>query len=953
MNKKAYWLLIPLVLLVVLGGLNIYRKIVWKEPTDGVEWQTGSAGLTAIKVDPNGPGYIYAGIKPGDILYSINGARINNKIDLVKSLWTASSSGQKLTYQINRQGDLLFPSLTTVMKGVSLNYFYLALIGVMTLIIGLIVFFNSPRPLAPPNTYYYLLSVVLYGFYVFSHTGTLDLLDTVFYWLNNAAFLAFPPLLLHFFLIFPQRKKFVRRKPSTITLLYLPAALLLLARIGIHLPTLNDLDNTLMLRLYEGLEKLYLLHFAIYTFLTLATLTHSYLRHPSFLVRKQLKWIVYGLGFGILPFTGLYIVPFLLGRAPGPVAELTILLQALVPLSFSYSISRSRVMDLEVLLKKAATLVFSYFVLALLYVAVGAQTKIFTENRLNAILLWLLAIVLGGTLLTPLKKLFQALFDRLFYKRSYQYRKTLLSISKEISRERNLEYLARSLLELIANALSLDGIALLLPVENEPRTFELFSARGDVAHLPRRLTLEPDLLAELKESHSLSYYSLSDKKDLQAKYAAVRAAGFEHLLGLQVEDSTIGCLAMGKKIDRTFLTSEDWELLTTIASPVALAVENAYLYNQASLRAAELERLKDYSENIIESLNVGVAVLDQNGRVIGWNRVLEDTFGRKKSAVIGDSLLRVLGPANFTAVFPPDTQADYHLLSEIRITLPSGVQRLFDVAKTPLLDNSLQPYGTIVVFEDVTEKRQMQQQLLTSEKLASLGLLSAGVAHEINTPLTGISSYVQMLQKKVTDEHFAQILQKIEAQTDRVSRIIKNLLNISRNPSDLAFHRVALKETLQEILSLIEYKLKTMNIALELDLAPVKPLWAQGERLQQVFINIILNAIDAMPAGGTLKIELAETETEAVICITDTGTGIKEQHLPHIFDPFFTTKGIGKGTGLGLSISYAIVQEHEGRIGVESVVGRGTRFTISIPKDLDRRKRDAVRPPNPIPLRET
>ena len=180
----------------------------------------------------------------------------------------------------------------------------------------------------------------------------------------------------------------------------------------------------------------------------------------------------------------MYIIPFLLGRAPGPVAELTILLQALVPLSFSYSISRSRVMDLEVLLKKAATLVFSYFVLALLYVAVGAQTEIFAENRLNAILLWLLAIVLGGTLFTPLKKLFQALFDRLFYKRSYQYRKTLLSISKEISRERNLENLARSLLELIANALSLDGIALLLPVENEPRSFEIFSARGNVAGLP-------------------------------------------------------------------------------------------------------------------------------------------------------------------------------------------------------------------------------------------------------------------------------------------------------------------------------------------------------------------------------------------------------------------------------------------------------------------------------------
>jgi PAS domain S-box-containing protein len=943
MKKRAYWLLVPLAILVFLGGLNVYRKIVWKEPTDGVDWQTRSTGLTAIKVDPNGPGYIYATIKPGDILFTINGVRINNKIDLVKILWTASRMNQKLTYQINRQGDLMFLSLMTAMKGVSLNYFYLALIGLMTLIIGLIVLFNSPRPFAPPNTYYYLLTVILFAFYIFSHTGQLDLLDSVFYWLNNAAFLAFPPLLLHFFLIFPQRKRFIRQKPSWIRILYLPAVLLLAARIAFHLPQLNNLDASLTFRIYETLEKIYLFHFALFTLLTLATLIHSYLRHPGYLVRKQLKWVVYGLGFGIVPFTALYVIPYLAGHTPGPVAELTILLQALVPLSFSYAISRTRVTDIEVLIKKAATLVFSYFVLALLYVAVGAQTKIFAENRLNAILLWLLAIVLGGTLFTPLKKLVQALFDRLFYKRSYQYRKTLLSISKEISRERNLENLARSLLELIANALSLDGIALLLPAEGAPRTFEVFSARGGVDNLPLRLTFEPELYAELKTSHSLSFYTLADRKDLQARFGQIRTSRLEHILALQVEDSMIGCLAMGRKTDRTFLTREDWELLTTIASPVALAVENAYLYNQASLRARELERLKDYSENIIESLNVGIAVLDGNGRIIGWNRVLEETFGRKKAEVIGDSLVHVLGPENFSAVFPPDTQADYHLLGEIRIGLPSGVQRIFDVAKTPLLDNSLNPYGTIVAFEDITEKIQMQQQLLTSEKLASIGLLSAGVAHEINTPLTGISSYVQMLQKKSTDVHFAQVLAKIEAQTDRVSRIIKNLLNFSRNPSDLAFHRVSLLDTLQEILSLIDYKLKTMNIVLELALAPVKPIWAQGERLQQVFINIILNALDAMPGGGTLRIELFETETEAVIRITDNGTGIKEQHLPHIFDPFFTTKGVGKGTGLGLSISYAIIKEHEGRIGVDSVIGRGTSFTISLPKDLDRRKLEAAR----------
>ncbi|GAG29326.1 unnamed protein product, partial [marine sediment metagenome] len=247
---------------------------------------------------------------------------------------------------------------------------------------------------------------------------------------------------------------------------------------------------------------------------------------------------------------------------------------------------------------------------------------------------------------------------------------------------------------------------------------------------------------------------------------------------------------------------------------------------------------------------------------------------------------------------------------------------------TPLLDNKMNPYGTVIVFEDITEKISLQQQLLTSEKLASIGLLSAGVAHEINTPLTGISSYVQILQKKFTNSHHSQILEKIEVQTDRVARIIKNLLNFARNPSESSFQQVNLKESLQEIISLIDYKLKNMNINLELNINSIDPLWAQEEKIQQVFINIILNAIDVMPDGGTLEIELSQMNNQAVIKIKDTGTGIKDQYLPHIFDPFFTTKGFGKGTGLGLSISYAIIKEHEGRITVESKEREGSLFTI-------------------------
>jgi two-component system NtrC family sensor kinase len=936
MNKKVHLAILLLAVLLVLGGLNIYKKISWKEPTDGVTWKRKSVGLVAVKIETDGPGYLH-GLKKGDILYSINGEPIRDKIDIVKNLWFTGTT-QKVIYEINRQGELIYPSFHLTQKKVNLIYFFLALIGLTTLAIGVIVFLNSKKPFTMPYVFFYFLCLSFYSFNIFSPTGELNTLDSIFYWLDKTAFLIFPPLLLHFFLIFPQRKKFLKENPSKIVFFYLPCVFFLLVKIYFHLPFFTNLKSVLIPMFYATTKRLDLFHFTLFSLATLTTLIQSSLKPSNLLIKKQLKWIISGLSFGIIPFTLFYTIPFIVGQIPSQAAELTVLLTALIPLTFAYSISRYKLMDFEVLLRKAITLIFSYVVIGAVYFIVTSRTQAYSENRLNALILGILAIVLGATLFSPLKKLFQSLLDRVFYKRSYKYRKTLLFISKELSRERSLHKLSHSLLELIANALSLNSIALLIPQDAEVNTFYILRSRGEFPFSQNKIILHPELYQSLKEKDYLSIYSFADKKELQKKFRELSALGFFHFMPLRVEAKIVGCLGMGKKVDNTFLTSDDWDLLTTISSPVALALENAYLYNQANIRALELERLKEYSENIIESLTVGVAVLDQRGKIIGWNRVLEETFARKKEEVMNKNLIDILGRKNYSALFPSDTQQDYRLLSEITVELPSDEKRIFDVAKTPLLDNKMNPYGTIIVFEDITEKISLQQQLLTSEKLASIGLLSAGVAHQINTPLTGISSYIQMLQKKLSRSSHSQILEKIEAQTERVTKIIKNLLNFARSPSDFSFHKVNLKESLQEIISLIEYKLKTINIKLELNLAPLKPIWAQGERLQQVFINIILNAIDAMPKGGSLKIILSQNSNEAIICIQDTGTGIKKQHLPHIFDPFFTTKGIGKGTGLGLSISYAIIKEHEGHITVESESGKGSLFTISIPVDLDKRK---------------
>jgi two-component system NtrC family sensor kinase len=227
---------------------------------------------------------------------------------------------------------------------------------------------------------------------------------------------------------------------------------------------------------------------------------------------------------------------------------------------------------------------------------------------------------------------------------------------------------------------------------------------------------------------------------------------------------------------------------------------------------------------------------------------------------------------------------------------------------------------------------QLEEQLQISEKMASIGLLAAGVAHEVNTPLTGISSYTQMLLEHARpDDPSTQVLEKIERQTFRAAKIVNGLLNLAR-PAQVDSGPCDINAVVNDVLSLLEHQFKNGSIQVRKELSPMPPA-VQGieHKLQQVFLNLFLNARDAMPKGGWLTIVTRADRNGAIVEVADTGSGIPVEQLSRIYDPFFTTKEIGKGTGLGLSITYGIVQEHGGSITCDSQVGQGTRFSIRLP----------------------
>ena len=410
---------------------------------------------------------------------------------------------------------------------------------------------------------------------------------------------------------------------------------------------------------------------------------------------------------------------------------------------------------------------------------------------------------------------------------------------------------------------------------------------------------------------------------------------FYYYVPCAARSRVVAVMALGRTVDGALLSSEDLDLLHAISGYVAVAIENALLLEERDRRADELAQLKDFNENIIESINVGVMTVNLQGRITNWNGALEALYGLPREQAIGKRIPEVFRPSivnalkqytDRTEVGEPVTVYKFRTqaLDERELTL--------NISLAPLHNKVGEVEGTLIAIEDVTARIDLERQLQQTEKLSSIGLLAAGVAHEVNTPLTGISSYAQMLLQQVPEsDPRHQLLQKIHRQTSRASSIVNNLLNFAR-VSDLRFAEIDLPRVLDDTLQLLEAQLRNTNIEVVRHYAEYLPLaLGNAPKLQQVFMNLILNARDAMPHGGQLEISVAADDHAAIITFRDNGIGISPENLNKIYDPFFTTKQIGQGTGLGLAVSFGIVQDHGGHIHVESQPEQGTVFHLSIP----------------------
>jgi PAS domain S-box-containing protein len=912
--------------LASMGVSNLVLKASFTLMDDGAFWRQTPQGLVAARIAAGGPA-ARAGIREADVLVAVDGEEALSPSRL-ESLLAARHAGERATYTLLRESErrVLDVVVQPLARGNVSAFYYLSLAGFFCLVVGTVVLLR--RPADRGALHFYAVCALFFLVYSTSYAGSLTAFDWVLFWADALAVLFLPAVFLHFCLAFPERRP---RPPRAwlVPALYLPALVVTGAGAMSHALLASGEGQGALWAIVEAIDRAEPLYFAAYFTLAVAVLVDSYRRTRGLVPRRQVKWLLWGTAAGVFPFLAFYALPFALGRQPGLALELAGYGPlALIPLSLAYAVVKHRLMDVELLFRRALGYVLAVAVIVGLALLTVGVTDVLWEEP-HTTLIALLSAVVVVLAFTPVKARIQEALDRLFYRERYSSRKALVRLSEDLNADLDLQRTSERLLAGIGAALGLREMALLLP-----------DAAGDLvpfrSHgVPRtgegcpRIARGTALLERLLAGQAV------DVDQTPVDNPQLAASALAWLFPCRVKGEVIAVLGVGRKDGLDPLNSEEVDTLKTLAAQAATAIMNGRLYRSLAEKADELRGLKDYNENILESLDSGIVVLDLDSRVVRWNRAMEGLYGRARAEVLGQPLAAVFPEAFLDALRGSLVLGDHDEIAHVyKLHLPAadGRSQMVNLSVAPFQAAPGERCGTILILDDITARVRLEDQLQHAEKMASVGLLAAGVAHEVNTPLAGISSYTQLLRGQLEEnDPRQQVLEKIEKQSFRAAKIINGLLNFSRS-SGTEFDRVDVNKVLADVLALVEHQLDGSKIRVRRELAPhVPPVRGNENRIQQVFFNLILNARDAMPSGGWLTLRTHADDETVVVEVSDTGHGIRREHIRRIYDPFFTTKGIGKGTGLGLSVSYGIVQEHGGAIFVESDPGQGTTFQVALP----------------------
>ena len=903
---------------IVIGAFASFQRKRSSFERIDFTFERDSGTIVVKNVDP-GSGAEQSGLRSGDKIWLIGGTPTTEIEGLQKTL---RRIGQPIPMLVLRGQKTL--TLTYHAPELKIDYPYLILsfIGFLYLAIGLFTLF---RGATRESTLFFFVTLLSFIVYVYTPAGDIDRSYKLLQMVEEVAMVLLPPLTLNFFLLFPRP---VVQHKGLIAALYVPPAL-----IAIWIADLLVFDNRLAiaapLRSFDLIQRWEILHFGIYFTLAVVALAYTY-RNAAAVGKKQIKWIYLGMALGFLPFLAIYVIPYLTVGSVRPVySTLSILPLAFIPLAFAVSILKYKLWDVEVVIKEvlAYSVTFVFGMIAFSTVNLMLSHVIEERSAMERNFLAFTSGLLIAGVLIPVKGRIESMIEMFLYRESYRHRRAMAEFAQELATFHDVHELISMVRERLRDALHIqrmnlftrEGTNLLIyqPEENVPRR----ALPADFGKMPGD---GPLILSEPR---------LPDATELPWQ---LLKAGYRYVFPLRNRGELQGLLLLGTKRGEEPLSRDDLHLLESLTAPVALAIENSRLYGKLRRQLEEIRALKEYNENIIESSSSAIAVVASDGTVLTANKAFWELVGDQSPDGIDDEPINIL--------FPPYIEARStgpHSI-ETSFVNRNGIEKTVTVTASPLTSGDVADGARVLVIGDVSERVRLERELQDKERLASLGLLAAGVAHEVNTPLTGISSYAQLLLAETSpDDPKYKLLKKMEQQTFRASHLVNSLLDLIAN-RPRSRELVHIPSLVTSTLALHDDLLQQKRIRIHLGELPDVQVRGNVQDFQQVLTNILLNARDAVSEGGNIWIRIEEDAERVVIRIRDDGKGIAPDMIGRIFDPLVTTKRGQGGTGLGLAITRRLLDAADGSITVESAPGAGAEFCVSLPRVMSATREDAL-----------
>lgn len=848
-----------------------------------------NAGLLVTHVTPRS-GAARAGLARGDLLLAVDGHPVASLPEAEKLLFRA----RVVNLTLQRGKSQLELAYYAPPAQVHVKYLLVAFAAMFSVLVATGVYLRQPSSHAAR---FFALTATL-----FPTVAIVPAPEGIAQWLlfvRDLGRLLLPPLLVLFFGLFPV----VVLGPTSRVLLFLPSLAVAAAKLVLAVGWLPPVVGAVVLA--DFLDQLTAV--LVVAGLVLAGLValRVYSRaRPDPTRRRQLEWVAAGAAAGFTPYLLLSLIPQLAGAELELLSWISLLPLTLVPLGIASSLLEFRLWDLEDVLRQviatgAAVLLggvaFALFNLWLTQVGPGL-------GPWRTVLAAGAGVALVG-LAVPVRRALLEAVERLQYRERLAARQALATFAEQAVGITDPAVLLTRLGELLRQALGVEQAV-------------LYRAAGN-----RLVCTYPD-----EGLPSL------DPEDLQGPFPrpqeeALKAQGLWHRFVMARGERVLGIVYLSKKPGGMPLTHAERRLVAALAAQAALALENSLLLADLLRQVEQHRLLEEYLDRIFSSAAVALLICDASGQVLRANQRAVSLLSSHEAALGRTRLGELLELPAEWGEFLPEKAAG------IQVRLLGGQNRVGLLSVSTVELQPGQKDGRIVAVEDITQQLELEHRLAQQERMAALGRLAAGLAHEVNTPVTGIASYAQLLRELTpADDPRASLAEKIEEQAFRVARIVTNLLELAR-PAGFERQMVDLAVVAREEWLSLRSEAKRVGVEFHCQVPDSLPIRANRVQLELVVHNLLRNALQATPPGGAVAVTVREEGGKAILEVRDTGPGIPEELRAKVFEPFVTTRAGQGGTGLGLAITRDIVRAHGGTIQALPNEPQGTVMQVTLPQE--------------------